>query len=126
MFSPFLLDFFVNTTDPVFIRRLKLEILTCIATETNISTILSELNVCYTLRNLFLANYLSPLIFTCIFVPICSFMFTWKIRIWSQHPYKPSEDALLVCQKLLIAACEHSWYSFPIRPVSGYIYMCNP
>jgi len=59
MFSPFLLDFFVNTTDPVFIRRLKLEILTCIATETNISTILSELNVCYTLHHLFLANSLS-------------------------------------------------------------------
>ncbi len=45
MFEPFLLDFFVNSTDAAFIRKLKLGILTCIASETNISTILEELNV---------------------------------------------------------------------------------
>jgi Holliday junction resolvasome RuvABC ATP-dependent DNA helicase subunit len=45
MFEPFLLDFFVNSTDAAFIRKLKLGILTCIASETNIGTILEELNV---------------------------------------------------------------------------------
>ncbi len=45
MFEPYLLDFFVNSTDPLFICKQKLDILTCIASETNISTILNELNV---------------------------------------------------------------------------------
>jgi len=44
MFEPYLLEFFVNSTDAAFIRKLKLEILTCIATEANIGTILEELN----------------------------------------------------------------------------------
>ncbi|KAL6049496.1 AP-3 complex subunit beta [Balamuthia mandrillaris] len=44
MFQPFLLEFFVASTDPIFIRNLKLEILTCIANESNIHNILEELN----------------------------------------------------------------------------------
>ncbi|XP_071846020.1 AP-3 complex subunit beta-2-like isoform X2 [Apostichopus japonicus] len=42
MFEPFLKSFFVRNNDPTHIRLLKLEILTNIASETSISTILKE------------------------------------------------------------------------------------
>lgn len=44
MFTPYLAEFFVYDTDPGYIRDLKLEILTNIATESNISKILRELS----------------------------------------------------------------------------------
>ncbi|XP_022105220.1 AP-3 complex subunit beta-2-like isoform X2 [Acanthaster planci] len=43
MFEPFLKSFFVRSSDPTHIRLLKLEILTNIASETSIATILREL-----------------------------------------------------------------------------------
>ncbi|XP_014213137.1 AP-3 complex subunit beta-1 [Copidosoma floridanum] len=42
MFEPFLKSFFVRTSDPTHIKLLKLDILTNLATETNISVILRE------------------------------------------------------------------------------------
>uniref|UniRef100_T1J818 AP-3 complex subunit beta n=1 Tax=Strigamia maritima TaxID=126957 RepID=T1J818_STRMM len=42
MFEPYLKSFFVRTSDPTHIKLLKLEILTNLATETNISIILRE------------------------------------------------------------------------------------
>jgi AP-3 complex subunit beta len=42
MFSPHLSDFFVRSSDPSFSRALKLEILTCLATESTIARILRE------------------------------------------------------------------------------------
>ncbi|XP_076465075.1 AP-3 complex subunit beta-2-like isoform X2 [Babylonia areolata] len=42
MFEPFLKSFYVRSSDPLHIKLLKLEILTNLATETNISTILRE------------------------------------------------------------------------------------
>ena len=45
MFEPFLKSFFVRSSDPTHIRLLKLEILTNIAGETSIATILRELQV---------------------------------------------------------------------------------
>lgn len=43
VFDPFYQHFFVRSTDPIFIRNLKLEILTLIATEGNITFVLREL-----------------------------------------------------------------------------------
>ena len=48
MFSPYLSEFFVYDNDPVYIRNLKLEILTNIASESNITKILKELSVSVT------------------------------------------------------------------------------
>ena len=45
MFEPFLKSFYVRSNDPTHVKLLKLEILTNLATETNISTILRELQV---------------------------------------------------------------------------------
>lgn len=45
MFAPYLSEFFVYDNDPVYIRSLKIEILTNIATESNISKILKEFSV---------------------------------------------------------------------------------
>ncbi|KAK7116839.1 AP-3 complex subunit beta-2-like isoform X2 [Littorina saxatilis] len=42
MFEPYLKSFYVRSSDPLHIKLLKLEILTNLATETNISTILRE------------------------------------------------------------------------------------
>ena len=42
MFDPYLKSFFVRTSDPTHIKILKLEILTNLATEANISIILRE------------------------------------------------------------------------------------
>ncbi|DAZ96254.1 TPA: hypothetical protein N0F65_012557 [Lagenidium giganteum] len=42
MFLPFLQDFFVRATDPSYARKLKLEILTSLVTEDNVSVILRE------------------------------------------------------------------------------------
>ncbi|CAN8027190.1 unnamed protein product [Ixodes persulcatus] len=42
MFEPFLKSFFVRTSDPTHIKLLKLEVLTNLATETNVSIILRE------------------------------------------------------------------------------------
>ncbi len=42
MFEPHLSEFFVDSTDPEFIRTQKLEVLTNIANETNITRILRE------------------------------------------------------------------------------------
>ncbi|NWT04955.1 AP3B1 protein, partial [Mionectes macconnelli] len=42
MFEPFLKSFYVRSTDPTMIKTLKLEILTNLANETNISTLLRE------------------------------------------------------------------------------------
>ena len=44
-FRPFLSDFLVKSTDPVFNRLLKLEILTSICTKENTTTILRELQI---------------------------------------------------------------------------------
>lgn len=43
MFEPFLKSFFVRTSDPTSIKLLKLDILTNLATDANISVILREL-----------------------------------------------------------------------------------
>ncbi|CAG8706713.1 1114_t:CDS:2, partial [Dentiscutata heterogama] len=43
LFEPHLQQFFVRSTDPVFIRNLKMEIMTLVATEINITGILREL-----------------------------------------------------------------------------------
>ncbi|XP_067666923.1 AP-3 complex subunit beta-2-like isoform X2 [Haliotis asinina] len=43
MFEPYLKSFYVRSSDPLHVKLLKLEILTSLATETNISTILREL-----------------------------------------------------------------------------------
>lgn len=43
MFEPYLKSFYIRSSDPTHIKLLKLEILTNLATETNISTILREL-----------------------------------------------------------------------------------
>ncbi|XP_064608318.1 AP-3 complex subunit beta-2-like isoform X2 [Liolophura sinensis] len=43
MFEPYLKSFYVRSNDPTHVKLLKLEILTNLATETNISTILREL-----------------------------------------------------------------------------------
>jgi len=48
MFEPYLKSFYVRSNDPTHVKLLKLEILTSLATETNISTILRELQVCRT------------------------------------------------------------------------------
>lgn len=45
MFRPFLADFFVRSTDPVFNKLLKLDILTCLSSPDNSAFILSELQV---------------------------------------------------------------------------------
>ncbi|KAH3726008.1 hypothetical protein DPMN_051863 [Dreissena polymorpha] len=45
MFEQFLKSFYVRSNDPTHVKLLKLEILTSLATETNISTILRELQV---------------------------------------------------------------------------------
>lgn len=45
MFSAQLKDFFVKDGDPGYIRELKLEIMTQLASEANISTVLRELKV---------------------------------------------------------------------------------
>ncbi|GLE01460.1 hypothetical protein PINS_up010290 [Pythium insidiosum] len=42
MFRPFLQDFFVRATDPSYARKLKLEIMTTLVTEDNVSIILRE------------------------------------------------------------------------------------
>ncbi|KAL4174554.1 hypothetical protein KRP22_006491 [Phytophthora ramorum] len=42
MFRPFLQEFFVRATDPAYARKLKLEILTSVVTNDNVSTILRE------------------------------------------------------------------------------------
>ncbi|KAG9488141.1 hypothetical protein GDO78_007765 [Eleutherodactylus coqui] len=46
LFEPFLKSFYVRSTDPTMIKILKLEIMTNLATETNISTLLREFQVC--------------------------------------------------------------------------------
>lgn len=43
MFEPYLKSFFVRTCDPTRVKLLKLEILTNLATESNVSVILREL-----------------------------------------------------------------------------------
>jgi AP-3 complex subunit beta len=43
MFRPYLSDFFVNVTDPLFIRELKLDVMAKLATDSNISNVLREL-----------------------------------------------------------------------------------
>lgn len=43
MFEPFLQSFYVRTSDPTHIKLLKLEIVTNLATQTNIAAILREL-----------------------------------------------------------------------------------
>lgn len=45
MFRPFLSEFFVKSTDPVFNRLLKLEILSCLCEKENVQTILKELQL---------------------------------------------------------------------------------
>lgn len=45
LFEPHMQSFFVRSTDPAFIRNLKLEVMTLIATEANISVLLKELQV---------------------------------------------------------------------------------
>lgn len=50
IFEPFLKSFYVRSTDPTHIRILKLEALTNLASETNISTILREFQVCITIH----------------------------------------------------------------------------
>lgn len=45
MFEIFLKSFYVRSNDPTHVKLLKLEILTNLATETNIATILRELQV---------------------------------------------------------------------------------
>lgn len=45
LFRPFLSDFFIKATDPVFNKLLKLEILTSIVTKDNIESILRELQI---------------------------------------------------------------------------------
>jgi len=42
MFRPFVNDFFIQSTDPAFIRNLKLDILTLLASDTNMTNILRE------------------------------------------------------------------------------------
>lgn len=42
MFRPFLQDFFVRATDPAYARKLKLEIMTALVTDNNVSVILRE------------------------------------------------------------------------------------
>lgn len=42
MFRPFLQDFFVRATDPAYARKLKLEIMTALVTDDNVSVILRE------------------------------------------------------------------------------------
>lgn len=46
MFEPYLKSFYVRSTDPTMIKTLKLEILTNLANEANISTLLREFQVC--------------------------------------------------------------------------------
>ncbi|KAK9693865.1 AP-3 complex subunit beta [Basidiobolus ranarum] len=43
IFEPYLQQFFVRSTDPAFVRNLKLRILTSLANESNVSTLLREL-----------------------------------------------------------------------------------
>ena len=45
MFEPYLKSFYVRSNDPTVVKLLKLEIMTNLATETNISTILREFQV---------------------------------------------------------------------------------
>ena len=45
LFRPFLSDFFIKSTDPVFNKLLKLEILTSVCTKDNIEAILRELQI---------------------------------------------------------------------------------
>jgi AP-3 complex subunit beta len=45
MFKPFLSDFFVKSTDPIFNRLLKLEIIAALSTKENTAMILSELQI---------------------------------------------------------------------------------
>ncbi|TYZ58674.1 hypothetical protein PybrP1_003820 [[Pythium] brassicae (nom. inval.)] len=42
MFRPFLQDFFVRATDPAYARKLKLEIMTALATDDNVAVVLRE------------------------------------------------------------------------------------
>lgn len=44
-FDPFLKSFYVLSTDPTHIKMLKLEVLTNIANETNVHTVLREFRV---------------------------------------------------------------------------------
>ena len=44
MFAAYATEFFVHSTDPQYVRKLKLEILTYLASDSNISSILRELN----------------------------------------------------------------------------------
>lgn len=100
MFEPFLVDFFVNSTDAAFIRRLKLDILTCIATESNIGLILDELHVRSSCLSLFLHSLLPVLIAT-----TTRRTFTRKIRNWSPHRSKRLAAAHRACRKLPTGAC---------------------
>ena len=45
IFEPFLKSFYVLSTDPTHIKRLKLEVLTNVASETNVHTVLREFRV---------------------------------------------------------------------------------
>jgi hypothetical protein len=96
MFEPFLLDFFVNSTDAAFIRKLKLGILTCIASETNISTILEELNV-RCLRSS-VPSVLSDMF---SYSPRC----IEKTGSWSRPRSRPLADARRASPRWPTAAC---------------------
>ena len=45
MFDPFLKSFFVRSSDPSFVRELKLHVLTSLVSEANVHIILRELQV---------------------------------------------------------------------------------
>ena len=45
MFAPFAKDFFVRSNDPHYLRALKLEILTLVTSDTNVSLILREFKI---------------------------------------------------------------------------------
>ena len=47
MFEPFVSDFFIHSTDPVYCRTLKLEIITHLVNQDNINKVLKELKVLF-------------------------------------------------------------------------------
>lgn len=87
VFGPFLKSFYVRSTDPTHVRVLKLEVLTNLASETNISVILREFQVicvsltiklirnCHLLLKFFLVCFYSTLkvfLFSCFYTDVCA------------------------------------------------------
>uniref|UniRef100_A0A674CZH6 AP-3 complex subunit beta n=1 Tax=Salmo trutta TaxID=8032 RepID=A0A674CZH6_SALTR len=103
MFEPYMKSFYVRSTDATHIKSLKLEILTSLANEANISTILREFQVSFSLLVLFFYLFHSlslsfPLFYIQTLYPSLAHIFIafyseWlQLVLWFFQTYVKSQD----------------------------------